>query len=98
MSNNQNEYNKALQNLLAMSGKKAEIKKVWENASPGSDFVEQTITLNVANASFILVEFKVTKNSNLWKVAILACDGNSYYGRAIQCRVCKRWYNHRNSI
>lgn len=78
MSNNQNEYNKALQNLLAMSGKKAEIKKVWENASPGSDFVEQTITLNVANASFILVEFKVTKNSNLWKVAILACDGNSY--------------------
>lgn len=54
------------------------IKKVWENASPGSNFPEQTIKLNVADASFILVVFKITTTSNLWKVAILTCDGNSY--------------------
>lgn len=55
-----------------------QIKKVWTNTSPGSDFPEQTIELNVTDASFILVIFKITKNSNLWKVAILTCDGNSY--------------------
>ena len=55
-----------------------QIKKVWQNASPGSNFLEQLIKLNVADASFILVVFKITTNSNLWKVAILTCDGNSY--------------------
>lgn len=55
-----------------------QIKKVWTNASPGSDFPEQMIQLNVTGASFILVVFKITKSSNLWKVAILTCDGNSY--------------------
>lgn len=54
------------------------IKKLWENASPGSDFPEQTIRLNATGASFIIVVFKVTKSSTLWKVAILTCDGNSY--------------------
>lgn len=75
---NQNESNQALQNLILMNKKKIEIKKVWENASPGSDFSRQTIELNVTDASFILVAFKVTKNSSLWGVAILTCDGNSY--------------------
>ena len=55
-----------------------QIKKVWENASPGSNFLEQLIKLNVADASFILVVFKITSNSNLWKLAILTCDGNTY--------------------
>lgn len=55
-----------------------QIKKLWTNASPGSDFPAQTIQLNVTDASFILVVFKVTKSSNLWKVAILTCDGNAY--------------------
>lgn len=55
-----------------------QIKKVWTNPSPGSDFPEQTIELNVTGASFIIVVFKITKSSNLWKVAILTCDGNSY--------------------
>lgn len=54
------------------------IKKLWENASPGSDFPEQTIRLNATGASFIIVVFKVTKSLTLWKVAILTCDGNSY--------------------
>ena len=62
--------------LAALGG--ANIKKVWTNASPGSDFPEQTIELNVTGASFILVAFKITKSSNLWKAAILTCDGNSY--------------------
>lgn len=55
-----------------------QIKKVWQNASPGSNFLEQLIKLNVADASFILVVFKITTTSNLWKVAILTCDGNAY--------------------
>lgn len=54
------------------------ITKVWQNASSGSDFPAQTIKLNVTDASFILVVFKITKSSTLWKVAILTCDGNSY--------------------
>lgn len=62
--------------LAALGG--MQIKRVWTNTSPGSDFPEQTIELNVTDASFILVIFKITKNSNLWKVAILTCDGNSY--------------------
>ena len=62
--------------LAALGG--VQIKEVWTNTSPGSDFPEQTIELNVTNASFILVVFKITKSSNLWKVAILTCDGNSY--------------------
>lgn len=55
-----------------------QLKKVWQNASPGSDFPEQTIQLNATDASFILVVFKITKSSTLWKVAILTCDGNTY--------------------
>ena len=74
----QNECNQALQNLILMNRKKIEIKKVWTNASPGSDFVGQTIKLNLTDMSFAIVAFKITKNSNLWKVAILTCDGNSY--------------------
>lgn len=62
--------------LAALGG--VQIKEVWTNTSPGSDFPEQTIELNVTDASFILVVFKITKSSNLWKVAILTCDGNPY--------------------
>lgn len=65
--------------LAALGG--VQIKKVWTNPSPESDFPDQTIELDVPDASFasfILVVFKITKNSNLWKVAILTCDGNSY--------------------
>lgn len=65
--------------LAALGG--MQIKKVWTNPIPESDFPEQTIELNVTDASFasfILVVFKITKSSNLWKVAILTCDGNSY--------------------
>lgn len=54
------------------------VKLLWQNASPGSDFPGQTIRLNATGASFIIVVFKVTKSSTLWKVAILTCDGNSY--------------------
>ena len=55
-----------------------QIKKLWTNASPRSDFPAQMIKLNVTDASFTLVVFKVTKSSSLWRVAILTCDGNSY--------------------
>ena len=63
--------------LAALGG--MQIKKVWTNPIPESDFPEQTIELNVTDASFILVVFKITKSSNLWKVAILTCDGNTYF-------------------
>lgn len=94
---NQNESNQALQNLILMNRKKIEIKKVWENASPGSDFSEQTIELNVTDASFILVAFKVTKNSSLWG----GSDTNVrwqfiHYRRPIQYRLYEQWHSHRN--
>lgn len=54
-NSNQDEYNKALQNLLTMSNKKAEIKKVWENAATGSAFKEQTITIADAGDAYIVV-------------------------------------------
>lgn len=62
--------------LAALGG--VSMKKVWQNASPGSDFPAQTIELDATDASFILVVFKITKSSTLWKVAILTCDGNTY--------------------
>lgn len=62
--------------LAALGG--VQIEKVWTNPSPGSDFPERTIELNVTDVSFILVVFKITKSSSSWKVAILTCDGNSY--------------------
>lgn len=49
-----------------------------DECQPRSDFVGQTIKLNLTDMSFAIVAFKITKNSNLWKVAILTCDGNSY--------------------
>jgi hypothetical protein len=66
----------ATEALKALGG--VGIKKLWTNASPESYFPEQTIQLNATDASFILVVFKITTTSNLWKVAILTCDGNAY--------------------
>lgn len=40
---NQNEYNQALQKLIAMNKNKAEIKMVYKNASPESEFKAQTV-------------------------------------------------------
>lgn len=43
MPTNQNENNQALQNLIAMNKAKAEIKRVYKNASPDSEFKAQTV-------------------------------------------------------
>lgn len=43
MPTNQNEYNQALQKLITMNKNKAEIKRVYKNASPGSAFPAQTV-------------------------------------------------------
>ena len=40
---NQNENNQAIQNLIAMNKNKAEIKRVYKNASPDSEFKAQTV-------------------------------------------------------
>lgn len=49
-SSNQDEYNKALQNLLTQGCKKAEVKKVWENASPTSTYPKQEILHDIDSA------------------------------------------------
>ena len=58
MANSQDEYNKALQNLLTMSGKKAEIKKAWPNASPASLFPPQDVTIAANEGDLIGIEFE----------------------------------------
>jgi len=71
----QDEYNKALQNLLAMSGKKVEIKKVWENANPTSNFSEQDISVDLSDADFVLVEtFYATDTLTYVQTHIAALD------------------------
>ena len=53
---NQNEYNQALQDLILMNRKKIEIKKVWTNASPTSQFKGQTIKASLKGYEFVLIE------------------------------------------
>lgn len=64
MANSQDEYNKALQNLLAMSGKKIEIKKVWENAAAGSAFRDQTITVESGDAYIVVCRTHTNDGNN----------------------------------
>lgn len=57
MATNQNEINQALQNLIAMNKNKAEIKRVYKNASPDSEFKAQTVTNNMGSYSKYFVLF-----------------------------------------
>ncbi len=57
MATNQNEYNQAIQNLIAMNKTKAEIKRIYKNASPGSEFKAQTVTNDMGDYSRYLVLF-----------------------------------------
>lgn len=57
MATNQNEYNQAIQNLIAMNKNKAEIKRVYSNASPGSTFPAQTVKNNMGDYPRYLVLF-----------------------------------------
>ena len=87
MTTSQNEYNQAMQNLITMIGKKIEIKKVWTNASPTSNFGNQTLTLNLSDYDFVLVLLELDKNGrttlpSIVKVgdnAINECSGNTRY-------------------
>lgn len=63
-NSNQDEYNKALQNLLTMSNKKAEIKKVWENAATGSAFRDQTITVESGDAYIVVCRTHTNDGNN----------------------------------
>ena len=58
MANNQDEYNKVLQNLLAQGCRKVEIKKVWENASPTSLFPPQDVAIAANEGDLIGIEFE----------------------------------------
>ena len=74
-NSNQDEYNKALQNLLTLSGKKAEIKKVWENANPTSNFGEQDISIDLSDVDFVLIEtFYATDTLTYVQTHIAALD------------------------
>lgn len=68
MATNQNEYNQALQNLIKMSGKKIEIKKVYQNASPASGFSEQLVT----------IDFGDVKEGDLIAIEALMSTGDTY--------------------
>lgn len=57
MSINQNEYNQALQKLIAMNKNKAEIKMVYKNASPESEFKAQTVPNDMGDYPKYLVMF-----------------------------------------
>ena len=57
MATNQNEYNQALQNLISLNKTKAEIKRVYRNASPGSTFPAQTVKNNMGDYSRYIVLF-----------------------------------------
>ncbi len=62
-NSNQDEYNKALQNLLTQGHKKVEIKKVWENASPASAYPKQEIPHDIdpaCNAVSIVCRLSTT--------------------------------------
>lgn len=47
--------NNALQVLLGLA---IEVKTLWQNASPGSSFAEQNLTVNTAGCDFILIPLK----------------------------------------
>lgn len=64
-SSNQDEYNKALQNLLTQGCKKAEVKKVWENAATGSAFREQTIAVESGDAYIVVCRTHTNDGNNM---------------------------------
>lgn len=41
------------------------IEKVWENASPTSSFVAQTVTLDLADADMVLIDYKATDTTSV---------------------------------
>ena len=45
---------------------------VWENASPGSEFDEQTISLNLSNAMFVTIEFRTTSTGTARPTVVIA--------------------------
>lgn len=54
-----NELDKAIQNLIAMPNKKIEITKVWENASPTSQFVAQSVSIGTVSPNdFVMIKAK----------------------------------------
>ena len=57
MATSQNELNQALQNLITMNKSKAEIKRVYKNASPDSAFDAQMVTNNMGNYSKYFILF-----------------------------------------
>lgn len=78
-NSNQDEYNKALQNLLTMSGKKVEIEKVWENVSPESAFPAQNLDIDAAGADFIIIQKNYSKTDlKIKEVDICVPNGSTF--------------------
>lgn len=63
-NSNQDEYNKALQNLLTQGCRKVEIKKVWENAATDSAFRDQTITVESGDAYIVVCRTHTNDGNN----------------------------------
>lgn len=60
---------KAVGNALDI---KAEIKLVWENASPSSSFAAQTVSIDLSGADFVIVEFSATTTGSARPATIIA--------------------------
>ena len=90
MANSQDEYNKALQNLLTQGCRKVEIKKVWENAAAGSAFRDQTITVESGDAYIVVCRTHTNDGNSTNTRTIITGRGFSnvplgIVTRAIQC-------------
>lgn len=58
-----NTNDKALQQLLNISGKKVDMKLLWENASPTSTFAKQKITLDLTEYSAFVIIIRYSTGS-----------------------------------
>ena len=52
-----------------------EIVKVWENASPDSNFAAQTVSLDLSDANLVIIECKASKTGSIEKFTIVKVGG-----------------------
>lgn len=53
------------------------IKKVWENASPTSQFTDQSISLPLSDADFIIIRARIAASKTVEKTFLLAQDATT---------------------
>ena len=78
--------------------KKIEIVKLWENASPSSDFAAQTIALDLAGYDFVIMSANFSASSEVGKggyhaLAAVGGSGRFYVIGNISTNTEMRMYN-----